>query len=610
MNDVFAIRCSQCGSPVEFNILTQNYHCSACGCNMPAAEVTKSARELNEKFNEEHVVRLTRSRNTQQVYSCRSCGANVMMADNELVSQCDFCGTSITKSDFHAAEFPQGIIPFFITRHEAVDIVRKWSADNPALPDIDAVKRGVDGLVGYYLPFEMLRGPLRLDVSSSRGQYKCGGYLEGIFVSQNHNLSNEVLDAAEPFDITDLVEFDFSFVAGHKALIPNISGSDMKLRILSEVSEVYRADVSEALFDRSVVFSSMGGSFMENILSNTVYLPMYVLRVGDRLLVVNGQTGRVAYGKPFDVHKSTHGFLARAHDGTLIRELHEFPKYKPKKPLFYETQTDRSGETREVPGVYEERQDVKLQLLLFGLCPMVWLLSALVGVAVDLSGLPMLFFTFTITLAFVIVYLFCNHEYGVTFREVYPKYKNGGSGNDDEVYWLQKSSEKRVRTVNELIIIVLLAILILIVGLWISYYRNGYDCEPEPRRTGTGNVASVRTESTDFNYGVAFMVDEISVSGTELKVITLKFRDIDGSIRELTYQTLGEVPADGDVYACRNIATDDYRNSRWRVVIAPGLKLDPGNPLVRKRGKTLSPIDSSDEKGRIFLHNYKLRCND
>ncbi len=477
--NIFSIKCSQCGSPLRFDILTQNYHCASCGCDMPAAEVTEKARKLNEAFDAEQKIRLTRSGSAHSLYKCRSCGASVMLAGNELMKTCSFCGTSVTKSHFSDAQFPQAVIPFYITRDEAVNIFAAWAERNWNVPQKAVkIKKVRDNLEGYYMPFKMVSGPLRLDFLAYDRKYTCGGYLDGIFISQSGNAPNLVLDAAEPFNTSDLVPFDFSYMAGHKALMPDIETEELNRRIAEEVSQQYQPYISKMFHvgDRPMVMSSSGDTREEGqmLITNTVYLPMYIFNIDKYTwCVVNGQTGRVACGRNKNFQKSTHGFLKRRNDGALARVLHEFPQYRPQHPLFYKMVTGLDGKPREKAGLYSAnimKRASKFAKPCFvigalyytivffkdffgsGLAhPTEVLMSELHGIIIAVS-------------LFALIILLSIHGWikEPEFEEVVPKYRYGGANGDSETYYSEKKRKREIITYSIVVVVFLTVVALLV----------------------------------------------------------------------------------------------------------------------------------------------------
>lgn len=69
--------------------------------------------------------------------------------------------------------------------------------------------------------------------------YFCGGFIDEVFVNCSAQLDNLLLDAMEPYDLDDLTEFDFAYVAGHQVKTDDISGKQLEKRISAEVSASY-----------------------------------------------------------------------------------------------------------------------------------------------------------------------------------------------------------------------------------------------------------------------------------------------------------------------------------------------------------------------------------
>ncbi len=296
----------------------------------------------------------------------------------------------------------------------------------------------------------MIRGPIRLDFSHDGADYTCGGYLDGIFVSQTAKMDNLVMDAAEPFDTSDIVPFDFAFTAGRRMLLPDISLDEVMDRTVEETVSVYSPFVAETFGNTKRGFRiSQQYETETNLILNTVYLPMYVMRIDGadgKWLVINGQTGRVAYGTRDDIHKSAFGFMKRDVDGVLEKEYREFPQYQPKRPLYYKTVTEEIGynigkhKMRRVVTGYKDvlRAGLYEKDLVTG---------------------------------------------NYVFKTKFAKYANGGAGSDNEIYFgenFQKDIKKRNKSV--LLLTLVLGLLVLPFAIWLfvklSHKMNGdFDIE-------------------------------------------------------------------------------------------------------------------------------------
>ena len=194
-------------------------------------------------------------------------------------------------------ELPEVIIPFVLTEDEAKEHLLDWAKKNPKEKEAQGVISAIKNLKGYYLPYELIRGPVNAEVERmetfSDRKFHCGGFLNGIAVNTSKQLDNLVLDAMEPFEWTASRPFEFSFIAGQRVKLSDIGAKALEKRVLDEVEAGFRPEVEKALQTTGVTMRMQAG----DILRLPALLPVYVLKIGHVLAVVNGQTGRVAVSR-------------------------------------------------------------------------------------------------------------------------------------------------------------------------------------------------------------------------------------------------------------------------------------------------------------------------
>ncbi|MBR5909612.1 MAG: hypothetical protein IKZ66_06545, partial [Schwartzia sp.] len=198
---------------------------------------------------------------------------------------------------FAASELPEVIIPFVLTEDEARARLKEWAEKNQKQEEAKGVLAAIKNLRGYYLPYELIRGPVtaeaeRMETFSDK-KYHVGGFLNGIAVNTSKQLDNLVLDAMEPFEWTAARTFEFAFIAGQRVKLSDLDAKKTEARVLEEVTEGFLPEVQKQLQTTGVTMKMHAGE----ILRLPALLPVYVLKIGPVLAVVNGQTGRVAVSK-------------------------------------------------------------------------------------------------------------------------------------------------------------------------------------------------------------------------------------------------------------------------------------------------------------------------
>lgn len=288
---LYDIHCPSCGAPAYYDIRTRMYNCSYCGNRVGidrAKSEHKGFREISKKKMRESIKKFT-----LQKASCTGCGAQVVFETGEAVANCAFCGRSLVRKAFVNPDIiPELIVPFAITPTEAQDILADWCNKNKWKKEARAIREKIQDLKGFYLPYELVRGPVSCSVFRIEGGsvYDCGGFIDEVFVNCSKKLDNQLLDAMEPYDLDELQEFDFSYIAGHQVKTGDIFEDELIRRIDIEVGEDYKPVIQKTLETKAVGVNVS----CKNVLRMPVLLPVYYLAFDGYMAAVNGQTGRVS----------------------------------------------------------------------------------------------------------------------------------------------------------------------------------------------------------------------------------------------------------------------------------------------------------------------------
>ena len=285
------VRCPSCGAPAKYDIIQGRYLCAYCG----AAVAVSDALAQKQGFRSIQQAKIRESARQRRLMraSCTGCGAELVFEEGEAMTGCAFCGRALVRKDYLASDdLPELIIPFRITREEAVGCLRDWCRRNARRQEAKHLLSAADSLAGFYLPYELVRGPVRCRVSrmDAARNYFCSGYVDDIFVNCSSQLDNLLLDAAEPIEIEDVRPFDFSYAAGQRIKISDIDGAALKARVAEEVGNDYAPVVRRTLETAAVTVDTDTAA----VLRMPVLLPIYYICTGGLMAAVNGQTGKVS----------------------------------------------------------------------------------------------------------------------------------------------------------------------------------------------------------------------------------------------------------------------------------------------------------------------------
>ena len=276
------IFCKNCGAPAGFDIIRQTYSCPNCGQVSGIQEVERKMsqwRDLNKKN-----IKAGSAGQALEEHSCPTCGAQVIFKAGEASGTCDFCGSKLIRKDLlRPDQMPELIIPFFITPEEAKKRMLEWAHENEKTPEGQAVLSNMDQFKGYYLPYQLARGPVSATVTRDETQR-----------STSKQLDNLTLNAMEPFDWSEARPFEYGYIAGQNVKLSDISDAQTEKRILQEVEEDFLPEVERVMQTEGVDIRLRSG----NLLTMPVLLPVYFIKAKYKdtgvTAVMNGQTGRIA----------------------------------------------------------------------------------------------------------------------------------------------------------------------------------------------------------------------------------------------------------------------------------------------------------------------------
>ena len=285
------IYCASCGSPAKFDIASQVYHCQYCG----AETGIKETLQEKQGFRKLHREGLEHAERKFPLYSCSctGCGATIVFSENEALTDCAFCGRSLVRKDYLGVEgFPELLIPFKLTEDEARARLSDWCSKNSSKREARELKRHSDELRGFYLPYELVKGPTNCTVhrEGTGRAYHALGFLEGSFINTSVQLDNLLLDGMEPYNTDEIREFEFSYLAGQRVKIRDIDDTETAVRVRNEIAANYEIHISKTMETKAVNVAPD----TDSLLKLSAVLPAYYLRAGNTLAAVNGQTGKVA----------------------------------------------------------------------------------------------------------------------------------------------------------------------------------------------------------------------------------------------------------------------------------------------------------------------------
>jgi len=367
--DLFLHKCPNCNATLEFDIGSGMVECRYCGSRFdvnsliteagkpgeetPAEAAQAEGNQMPEAQNEGGTEAAAEETQSQEfdwgeykknldrrdltgttVYLCNTCGAEVVVSSTTAASKCPYCDNNLIVTDNVSSGLrPNGIIPFKITPKELPKRVREFYHGKKLLPHNFFSDNKMSKVQGIYVPFWLydchLDGVMNLNgthtISSVSGNYRytttetynlerdAEMQFRRIPVDGSIRMPDELMDSIEPFDYSQLVDFNSGYLTG---FVADRFDSDPD-ECLPRVSR--RVENSAVDLISSTVTNYSGVSLKSNLMKITdssvkyVMLPVYLFtcKYAGKYYqyAVNGQTGKVVGELPSSKGKAWLAFL-------------------------------------------------------------------------------------------------------------------------------------------------------------------------------------------------------------------------------------------------------------------------------------------------------------
>ena len=158
-------KCPNCDGGLVFDPESGTYACEYCLSKFTQEELfaeeesakEASADETVEDVQEEPETESGEREEQQQsavMYHCPSCGAEIITDETTAATFCFYCHNPIVLSGRLEGEYlPDGVIPFKITKDEAIEKFHEWIQKKKFIPTGFYSKRQIEKMSGVYFPY-------------------------------------------------------------------------------------------------------------------------------------------------------------------------------------------------------------------------------------------------------------------------------------------------------------------------------------------------------------------------------------------------------------------------------------------------------------------------
>ena len=324
MSELIEYKCPHCGGELEFNSDIQKMKCPYCMSEIEMDALKKYDEELiNEQSQQMDWERENPNQwqegetDNMAVYTCKSCGGEIIGDKTTAASQCPYCGNQVVmKGQFSGDLKPDYVIPFKLNKNNAVEALNKHLKGKILLPKIFKDKNHIDEIKGIYVPFWLFDADVNADLrykGTRISSWTSGGYrytktsyysirrggnisFDKVPVDGSSKMPDDLMESIEPFDFNDAVDFQTAYLAGYLADRYDVDDRQSYERANNRIKQSTIDSFRSTISGYSTVTPEGSNISLSSGKAKYALYPVWILNTTYKdkkyIFAMNGQTGK------------------------------------------------------------------------------------------------------------------------------------------------------------------------------------------------------------------------------------------------------------------------------------------------------------------------------
>lgn len=324
--------CPCCGGALVYDQTVQQVKCEFCNTEFNVSDLNAIDEDLNQEFAENenwNEAKLEEyEENEMKLFTCEACGGEIITDLNTSSTRCPYCNNPVFISSRLVGVYkPNYVIPFKLTKDDAVNNLTKYLKGKILLPNSFKKDNKIEDVSGLYTPYfifdaevsgrAVFRGTTTRTWRSGDYRYTKTNYyklvrhgdiaFDNIPVDASKRMPDDLMESIEPFDFKEAKEFQVAYISGHCADKYDVSKEETFTRATTRIKEGTIAAL------RSTTTGYLGCTLtessinMHNSNADYVYYPVWTLNTKYKdknyKFAMNGQTGKLVGNLPMSIAK-------------------------------------------------------------------------------------------------------------------------------------------------------------------------------------------------------------------------------------------------------------------------------------------------------------------
>lgn len=325
--ETVSYKCPNCSAPLSFDIDSQSWKCNFCDSEFTSRDLGRlEALGSSETIKEEKILPTAAAATNEEVtmYSCPSCGGKIITTPTTAATFCIYCHnpTIIASRLTEQENQPRFLIPFKLKKEFAIKKLQSLCRGKLFLPK-DFKKFVANGEVsGLYVPYWLFdfnvassftaRGIKTQSWRDNNYRYtksddynvsrSCEVIFKNIPADGSVKMDDALMEALEPFNYSQMVDFKMEYLSGHFADIHDADIHKAAEKIFSKVYPKVKGSLLSTAGSYSYLQNTNHSLDKKEISYSNVMLPVWSLMAKYKekkyIFTMNGQTGKMSGSLP------------------------------------------------------------------------------------------------------------------------------------------------------------------------------------------------------------------------------------------------------------------------------------------------------------------------
>ena len=325
-------KCPNCGGPLKFNPDKQMFSCEYCMSDFEEQKIQQMYAEQEAKQSKaEKEENESRPENSEQndeadvedavVYTCSSCGAEVVTTASTAATTCFYCQNPVVLGGRLSGKFkPDRVVPFALTKEKAVEKFIEMCRKKWFLAKGFASKKQFEKMSGVYFPYWYIDSQRQADMTAIGEKvhsYRVGNkrytetstyrlfrsgdlIIKNVFERALKSQDRDMLQCVHPFDLSQARDFSMSYLSGFQAEKRDLEKADVSTEVENRMKQYAQQLLKDTMSNFTSVRIENYNDKIDLESWNYTLLPVWVVTYKYKgeiyPFAINGQTGKT-YGK-------------------------------------------------------------------------------------------------------------------------------------------------------------------------------------------------------------------------------------------------------------------------------------------------------------------------